>query len=475
MWKIRISFFIVLTLVLGLIPQTSASQALLGGQAYLPKADLIKGSGPEVYALENGIRRWIESLESFQYFNYGWENIKIVSEAVLESYPQGENLGRYDDYPGGSLLRGSGPRIYLIELGKKRWIPTPAIFTANNFGWRYVIKVNDKVLENIKQGTDLTISEPNRYPDTVILSGPARDEVIQDSEVTFKFSGTNPLGPRTELSFETFLAGYDNYWHGGSSDEEEYRLSASNAAYTFFVRAKNKQGYVDPSPATARFSIGLSPYYGRVVINRVEPDEDTFRQDYLVLENNDRDGGLIDITGWKIESKKDDVVIPQAVKKLKYPFSVKDSSDISLPYRGKVVISFGAGSQGVNFQTNLCAGYLAQNAEFFPSLNKDCPLPKESEYSYLKDACRNFIQDLNRCELPDYGGDFSVSADSQCTDFLNDNFNYQGCYDKHNQEVDFFDGEWRVFLNKSEDVLNNDSDTIILKDRNGQIVDRYVY
>ncbi|MFH1671397.1 MAG: hypothetical protein ABH889_01300, partial [Candidatus Portnoybacteria bacterium] len=111
--------------------------------AYLPKADLIKGSGPEVYLLELGTKHWIPDIKTFNDFKYSWSNIKSVSDSVLNSYPTGEDLNRYYDYPDGSLIRGSGQKVYLIELGKKRWIPSPQIFTGNNFGWKYIIRVDD--------------------------------------------------------------------------------------------------------------------------------------------------------------------------------------------------------------------------------------------------------------------------------------------------------------------------------------------
>jgi len=33
--------------------------------------------------------------------------------------------------PRADLIKGSGPEVYLIELEKKRWIPSPRIFTRN--------------------------------------------------------------------------------------------------------------------------------------------------------------------------------------------------------------------------------------------------------------------------------------------------------------------------------------------------------
>jgi len=78
----------------------------------------MKGSGPEVYVLENGTRHWVTDIEVFNSFNFNWGNIKKVSDLILESYPQADNWKKGRKFPDGSLLRGSGPEVYLIELGK---------------------------------------------------------------------------------------------------------------------------------------------------------------------------------------------------------------------------------------------------------------------------------------------------------------------------------------------------------------------
>ncbi len=463
MWKKGIIvILVILNLVLG--PGVFAS---------LPKADLIKGSGPEVYLLESGTRHWIPDPETFNGLNYDWRNIKTISDNDLNKYPQEKDWKKYYDYPDGTLLRGSGPKVYLIELDKKRWIPSPSIFESNGFGWGYIIQIDDDDLDDYDDGDNLTSSEPNRYPETIILDGPEEGEIIEESEISFKYSGTNPLGPTNDLSFEIFLVGQDSSWRSNSSGEKRYTLSDESQSYTFYVRAKNKQGYIDSSPASISFSTGLSPYYDKVRISRVRPNESDFKKDYLTLENIKDE--IINLTGWKIETKKGDIVIPQAVKKLKTPFSESSNSDIELGYRDKIIISSDLSPKGVNFQTNKCTGYFCQDSEFYPSLDKDCPDLEESEYSHLKKDCRDFIDRLGRCEIPDYISNFDIMSDSQCTGFLNETFTYQDCYDEHYQEVDFFEGQWRVFLNRDEDIFENDDDTIILKDKNGAVVDQYSY
>ncbi|MFH1460854.1 MAG: hypothetical protein ABIF84_00290, partial [Patescibacteria group bacterium] len=428
MWKTKI-IFILIVLLLG-------EPVWAGAKAYLPKADLIKGSGPEVYLLENGIRYWIPDIETFNAFNFKWSNLKIYADEAVENYPLGDNWRKSNNYPEGALVKGSGPAVYLIELGKKRWIPSPRIFESNDFGWKYILFISDKELERIKSGDNLVFNEPNRYPETIILSGPAQGTILATAQFEFKFSGTNPLGSNSDLTFETFLKGYDTRWQRQSRDTETYNLSDQESeVYTFYVRAKNKEGYYDFSPVQRSFQVGVSPYYQKVEIRKVEPDQEDFKNDYLILRNNARE--KIDITDWKIKTEKGDIKISRATARLRTP-SNDDKSRIELNYQDEVIISSNRNANGVNFRVNQCTGYLTQAAEYFPDLDENCPELEKTEYSHLKKACRDFIDDLDRCQLPDYTNNFAVSADSQCTQFLNEHFNYNQCYLDHYQEMDFF-------------------------------------
>jgi hypothetical protein len=78
-----------------------------------------------------------------------------------------------------------------------------------------------------------------------------------------------------------------------------------------------------------------------------------------------KSGGTIRIDGWTIETKLEKIVIPQAIDKLKYPFSVKDHSILDLSPNEKTVIPVGLSPLGVNFRINQCTGYLARSSSFF--------------------------------------------------------------------------------------------------------------
>jgi len=444
--------------------------------ASLPRLDLIKGSGPEVFVLEKGTRHWIPDIETFNQLNFKWENIKTYPDSVLENYPQDEDWSASNNYPDGSLLRGSDGKVYLIELGRRRWIPSPSIFTGNDFGWKYILEVNDNVIDRYSLGSNLTLNEPNRYPNTIIIEGPSQEEVLDTAEFEFRYSGTNPLGLASDLNFETYLKGYDSRWSDqGSNYIKNYNLTNQiGQSYTFYVRAKNRQSYYDPTPASWSFQLGLSPNYQKVEISNLEYDQTDFKEDYIVLRNvSDQN---IDITGWTIRTKNASVEIPQAIKVLSSPFTSANKINLVLAPDDKLVAMSGISPSGVNFLTNKCTDYLDQG-DYSPSLNNDsCPWPSSSNYSYLNTYCRDFINDLDRCKTADYSSNTDVGGDSECTSYLNNTFNYSACYTSYRLDPNFYKNEWRVFFGRTlRDIFSNVSDTVIIEDENGLKVDEYYY
>ena len=465
MWK---TIFALLFLIL-----LGAAASVLASSVYLPKADLIKGSGPEVYILENGVKYWIPDPETFEHFNFKWENIKTYSALQIAGYPQGSDWGKSDDHPEGSLLKGSGPEVYLIELGKRRWVPSPQIFEGSGFGWKYILQVDDDDLDDYDLGDNLTLTEPNRYPETTITNGPEQGETVESETVEFRYSGTNPLGDINDLDFETYLLGHDDNWDNQRSDyTQDYNVEdLTGGSYTFCVRAKNEQGYYDPTPASRSFQVGVSPYYQKVKIRKISVKQANFMDDYIILRNYQDE--TINLTGWTVQTKLASFDIPKAIRK--YDGSSSGNVDIELNEGDDLVISAGPSPIGVDFLTNKCTGYLDQG-RYNPSLDNMCPRPDSSEYSHLIDYCKDFIDDLDTCELPDYSNNTDVGGNSQCTAFLNEKLNYKYCYSQYKNDPDFLDDEWRVFLTRvSSDAFSNVRDTLILYDENGLKVDEYEY
>ncbi|OGZ34922.1 MAG: hypothetical protein A3A94_02830 [Candidatus Portnoybacteria bacterium RIFCSPLOWO2_01_FULL_43_11] len=486
----------------------------------LPEGGLIKTADTsDVYAITKGKKHWIPTPAVFNsYPGYKWGNIQIISQADLDKYPRVKHIklantskvyyitesglkrhvlnsevflsygNKWEDiievnqtelnaYNDSELIRLMGDyKVYKIENNQKRWIETAEIFNQLGFDWSKIAPVNQTEFYGYFTGGPIISAkqESNKYPNTFILEGPEEDALLESNEISFKYSGNNPLGEVKNLSFETYLKGYDLNWKDQRTKTvQTFKLSNEAKIYTFYARAKNDEGYIDPTPASRTFQIGVSPFYQKMEIINVHPKEKKFENDYLILKNNSSEE--INISGWTLKSKADSFSVPKAVNQLKYPFSAGDSADIRVPSRGEVLISFGKSPEGVNCRLNQCTGYLDRDKQFFPSLPKNCPKIEEEEYGHLKKTCRDFIKGLDSCEIPDYSGNWKISADNECTAFLNEKFNYNYCYKNNYLETNFLEDKWRVFLNKSTDILDNDSDKLILKDKNGFLADEYKY
>jgi hypothetical protein len=52
----------------------------------------LKGSGVNVYVIENGVRRWIPDEKTFNSMGYDWNAIKVISDSELSSIPKGADI-----------------------------------------------------------------------------------------------------------------------------------------------------------------------------------------------------------------------------------------------------------------------------------------------------------------------------------------------------------------------------------------------
>ena len=132
-------------------PKGDSPQSRLQATADKLRAGLLlKGSGPEVFLVIDGQRRWIPDAATFDALGLDWEAVRVVSDQQLNSYPRGQ------DYPSlpGRLVKGSGPEVFQLEKGKRRWIPDEATFNAMGLSWEAVQVIPDQQLNIIPRGMD---------------------------------------------------------------------------------------------------------------------------------------------------------------------------------------------------------------------------------------------------------------------------------------------------------------------------------
>jgi hypothetical protein len=327
----------------------------------------------------------------------------------------------------------------------------------------------------LKSAPELPESESPISVYTYITSGPKDGEIINDTnEVTFEFEGrVLPEETDGRITFETKVEGFDEDWKKTSSQKRKITLPAGPREYTFFVRAKIND-VVDQTPAKRTFKINVSSYFEKITISSVRAKTSS-RDSSITLTTHLKKGEEINITGWQIVGKKGSFLIPQGIEKYHPIYNQEPNEDILIKYGDKIYLSGALNPLGRdrNFRPNKCIGYLENYYDFPISLSKDCPKPSDEEISHLDLCCQEFIDDLRRCEAPDYSDNIKVSGDAQCTSYLTKTFNYDACFQKYSRDSDFLDNQWHIYM--GHDLISESRDTLYLKDKQGLIVDKYTY
>jgi len=125
---------------------TNLARAMPDEQALVIRDGLVlKGSGDEIYVLEDNHKRWISSLDAFDYYGFQWEQVNLVDDDFLDQFPSGPAL---------SILKkcASSPHVFAIENGVRRWIKDIPTFEAQGYVWDDVQIVSCSGLESIPMG-----------------------------------------------------------------------------------------------------------------------------------------------------------------------------------------------------------------------------------------------------------------------------------------------------------------------------------
>jgi hypothetical protein len=107
---------------------------------------LVKGSGPEVFLIQNGTRRWITDSKSFDAYGFKFRDVKEIFDSELNKYPMGTPISN-----DGTLLKGSGSQIYMIVDGTRRLIPARVSDKYQLYS-KKVHRVSDRNLFSIPEG-----------------------------------------------------------------------------------------------------------------------------------------------------------------------------------------------------------------------------------------------------------------------------------------------------------------------------------
>ncbi len=193
------------------------------------------------------------------------------------------------------------------------------------------------------------------------------------------------------------------------------------------------------------------------------------QEEYVEIQASSNNKEPLFISSWSLEGVKGlEIKLGQGAY-LPYAAQVNPQENIFLKPGEKAYIITGKSPIGASFRLNKCTGYFEQFQDFAPRLPEQCPYPDEETLpSGLSDACLDYIERMPRCEI-----DISIPwyLDAACQNYINGNVNYNKCVELRRNDADFYKGEWRIYLGRSEELWKNKTETVILYDEIKKIID----
>jgi len=150
--------------------------------------------------------------------------------------------------------------------------------TNGNHTFYIKAKDNDGDFSGIASRS-FTVSVDTTPPNTTITSGPSG--TINYDDVTFAWTGTDNVTSTSNLVYSYKLEGYDSNWSSWISSTSKNYYNLTEDSYTFFVKARDEAGNIDPTPDSRSFTVDTEVIPGKVT--GYVKDDDTHNQIYNAL------------------------------------------------------------------------------------------------------------------------------------------------------------------------------------------------
>ena len=139
-------------------------------QGYTPKhGDLIRAKGDtKVHLVQSGQRRCIANEEVFKQMGFKRNSVKDLDLQDVMNIPEGPPIWSNEivgSYPDGTLIRLQGKtQTYVIQGGRKCYIPDPETFQSRGYSWNQVLEVDQGTFESVLTGIPIpSIKPPFQY------------------------------------------------------------------------------------------------------------------------------------------------------------------------------------------------------------------------------------------------------------------------------------------------------------------------
>lgn len=236
-------------------------------------------------------------------------------------------------------------------------------------------------------------------------------------------------------------------------------------------RIVDAQNFGAPSPY--RGLVGITESYGGIAADEASLE-------YIVLAAAPENTAPVSLEGWSLQStrSRERYYIPAGSRSFTMG-RVSDVERVALNPGERAIVGSGSSPVGVSFRENLCTGYLGQFQTFLPTLDFRCPTAENEVLSEPATArtsdptCVEFASSIPRCSF--FVGEPPHGVSTQCYSFIRNSLTYNGCVARHGWRPSFASDTWRLFLGRSKELWQNDTDVIRLFDKEGRTVDSWSY
>ena len=111
--------------------------------------------------------------------------------------------------------------------------------------------------EVFSEDVNVTTSHDSSSPETTIIQGPAQNALVNLTQVTFGWSGSDDVTPPAELRYAVRLD--SGVWSPFAAMISQTLTGLSEGTHTFEVKAQDQSGNDDPTPASRSFTVDVTP------------------------------------------------------------------------------------------------------------------------------------------------------------------------------------------------------------------------
>jgi len=288
--------------------------------------------------------------------------------------------------------------------------------------------------------------------------------------------GVGENGGATGDYYETEVTHLGGTYYYGSNTSTSYPNTTDEIAQTLQNAGLQAQE-IEREIAALDAAKHASPLAGKITIGQISRGGEDGSGEYVILNASPNNTEKVLISGLILKSeasgRQDDV--PNGVY-LPFQNQLNSEQPIYLNPGEIAYIITGRSPIGISFKLNKCTGFYSQFQNFYPGLPSRCPYPASEPLpppaNQYNDQCLDYINSLSGCRTIT---DIPENISPECQRYVTTEINYTKCVSKHKNDRDFYDPEWRVYLNRNDALWKNSRELIHLLDQNGKIIDAITY